>query len=97
MDILKSIVDNNDTYTSLSVSGGINQGGGIYHEGTGNIFHTTISNNDASAGTGYISGGYTSYTYGGGLYSKSADPVSNCLIHNNSVTGRNKAYGGGYL
>ena len=94
MDILNNFVDNNDTYAALSVTGGLNQGGGIYHEGTGNIFHTTISNNDASAGTSII-GGYTSNTYGGGLYSKSVDPVSNCLIHNNSVIARNKAHGGG--
>ncbi|PKP07842.1 MAG: hypothetical protein CVU08_15880, partial [Bacteroidetes bacterium HGW-Bacteroidetes-3] len=95
MDILNCEISNNDTYTDLSVAGGLNQGGGIYHEGTGKIYYSTISFNDASAGTGFISGGYTSNTYGGGLYSNSADPVSNCLFHNNSVVARNKAYGGG--
>ncbi|MDD3877384.1 MAG: T9SS type A sorting domain-containing protein [Bacteroidales bacterium] len=95
MDIINNEIINNDTYASLSVSGGLNQGGGIYHEGKGNLYFNTISNNDASAGTYYMSGGYTTNTYGGGLYSNSTDSISNCLLIHNSVTARNKSYGGG--
>lgn len=95
IDILNNEISNNATYVDLSANGAINQGGGIFHEGTGKLYHNIISHNTASADISYISGGYTSYAYGGGLYSNSTDSISNCLIHNNSVRARNLAIGGG--
>ncbi|HOY33143.1 MAG TPA: choice-of-anchor Q domain-containing protein [Bacteroidales bacterium] len=95
MDILHNQVSDNETYVDLSVSGSQNQGGGIFHNGTGKLYHNHISLNTAEANTIYMSGGYSSNTYGGGVYSNSPDTISNCLIHNNRAIARNKTYGGG--
>jgi len=95
MDIIKNQISNNETYADLAITGGYSQGGGIYHVGTGKLYYNTISFNQANASTGFMSGGYTSHSYGGGVFSNSTDSVSNCLIHNNSVTARNNSKGGG--
>jgi trimeric autotransporter adhesin len=95
MDIFRNTIVSNETYVDISVNGGLNQGGGIYHEGRGHVYSNFISDNKAIASTAFQSGGYTSNSYGGGLYTNSIDSVANSQIDNNRVVARNTSQGGG--